>query len=152
MCRVSAHSHDTNIVSTHQQSPEPCALEEALSGAGIGAFDVAGVMQGGWQNLMAAPMGGGALDAPGGVPSAGGVGLGVGGGDEEEEEQLALAMAMAGREVRTVPPVSRRCWLVGLVCTTTLCKSDSRNWSAFWTRSQPRAYRQNGTAFVSCDI
>ncbi|CAM9519655.1 unnamed protein product [Scytosiphon promiscuus] len=87
-----------------QQPQEPCALEEALSGAGIGAFDVAGVLQGGWQNLMAAPMGGGALDAPGGVLSAGGVGLGAGEGGEEEEEQLALAMAMAGSERAAAPP------------------------------------------------
>lgn len=69
---------------------------------GIGAFDVAGVMQGGWQNLMAAPMGGGALDAPGGA-AAGSVGLGAGGaGEEEEEEELALAMAMAGNQVLRV--------------------------------------------------
>lgn len=85
------------------QSPEPCALEEALSGAGVGAFDVAGVMRGGWKNLMAAPMGGGSLDAPGGVPAAqgGGVGLGAaGGGDGDGDEESALAMA--GHEVRAV--------------------------------------------------
>lgn len=63
-----------------------------------------GVMRGGWQNLMAAPMGGGSLDAPGGVPAgAGGVGLGAAGGgdgDEDDESALALAMAMAEQEVR----------------------------------------------------
>lgn len=64
---------------------------------GIGAFDVAGVMQGGWQNLMSAPMGGGTLDAPGEFLAAGGVGLGVGGGGGGEEEELGLAMA--GNEV-----------------------------------------------------
>lgn len=81
------------------QSPAPCALEEALSGAGIGAFDAAGVMRGGWESLLAAPMGGGSLDAPGGVPAAGGVELGAAGG-EDGDENREMAMAMAGREVR----------------------------------------------------
>lgn len=51
---------------------------------------------------MAAPMGGGALDAPGGVPAEGGVGMLGAAGDEDGggDEESALAMAMAGHEVR----------------------------------------------------
>ncbi|CAN0311152.1 unnamed protein product, partial [Ectocarpus fasciculatus] len=110
----------TSVTALAPQSPEPCPLEEALSRVGIGAFDVAGVMQGGWQNLMAAPMGGGALDAPGGT-AAGGVGLGPGGGGEgEEEEELALAMAMAGNEAAmppSLPPLPSGTGVAGFLCT-----------------------------------
>eukprot|EP00903_Cladosiphon_okamuranus_P006700 g6539.t1 len=104
-------------------SPEQCALEEALSGAGIGAFDVAGVVQGGWKNLLAAPMGGGSLDAPG-VPAAGGVGLGAeggGNGNEDEESAMAMAMAMtmAGHEAAlpTLPPLPSGTGVAGYLCT-----------------------------------
>lgn len=108
------------MVDHHQEqpppSPEPCALEEALSGAGIGAFDAAGVVRGGWESLMAAPMGGGSLDAPGGVPAEGGVGLGGGYGDEDEES--GLAMAMGGGEVRCV---ALRCNCVITDCSAAVC-------------------------------
>ncbi|CAM9540995.1 unnamed protein product [Ectocarpus sp. 13 AM-2016] len=110
----------TSVAALAPQSPEPCPLEEALSRVGIGAFDVAGVMQGGWQNLMAAPMGGGALDTPGG-PAVEGVGLGAGGaGEEEEEEELVLAMAMAGNEAAmppNLPPLPSGTGVAGFLCT-----------------------------------
>eukprot|EP00752_Nemacystus_decipiens_P009523 g8512.t1 len=99
-----------------QPSPEPCALEEALSDAGIGAFDVAGMMRGGWKNLMAAPMGGGSLDNPRGVGLGGAAGGGS--GDEDEETELAMAMAMAGHEAAlpNTPPLPSGTGVAGFLC------------------------------------
>lgn len=77
---------------------------------------MAGVMRGGWKNILAAPMGGGSLDAPGGVQAAGGVGLGAAEGrhdDEDEESAMATAIAMAGHEVR--------CGAIGCLPTAMYC-------------------------------
>eukprot|EP00904_Undaria_pinnatifida_P007045 jgi/Undpi1/3470/HiC_scaffold_16.g06842.m1 len=86
------------------QSPSPCALEEALTDAGIGVFDPAGVLGAGWPM---APMEGGVLAA------GAGIGLEVAGQGEEE----GLAIPPTGMEgFPKLPPLPSGTGVAGNLC------------------------------------
>ncbi|CAM9659373.1 unnamed protein product [Pylaiella littoralis] len=73
-------------------------------------------MQGGWQNLMAAPMGGGTLDAPGEFLEAGGGGLGLEGEDGGEAGESGSAVVGNEAAVPSLPPLPSGTGLAGYLC------------------------------------
>lgn len=86
---------------TVQDTPSrpPCALEEALTNAGIKEFDLSGgggMSLGGWPM---APMEGGALDAPNGSMTGAGIGLEMVGGGGDDVEEDGVALSTGGSEV-----------------------------------------------------